>query len=211
MPYWIRLFLLVGLIIGMSSATRAVAQQDPVRDTFDNIGSAFGKVFDDLGDSLGRAGDDIERLVTGSSRRVVDFDRKYKKGTIVISTNQRRLYLVLDRGHALRYSVGVGREGFQWGGKSHVSRKAKWPSWRPPAEMLARRPDLPRFVEGGPNNPLGARALYLGASLYRIHGTNEKHTIGGAVSSGCIRLLNDDVIDLYDRVRVGAPVYVFHK
>ena len=121
MPYWTRIFLLVGLIVGMNGATTsmAVAQQDPVRDTVGSIGEAFGKVFDDLGDSLGRAGDDIERLFTGSSRRVVDFDRKYKKGTIVISTNQRRLYLVLDRGHALRYSVGVGREGFQWGGKSH--------------------------------------------------------------------------------------------
>ncbi len=187
------------------------ASNDVVTDTVENIGDAFSEIFRELGDSIGRAGDDIERVITGRSRKIVDFDRQYKPGTIVISTNQRRLYLVTRRGQALRYSIGVGREGFQWGGKSHISRKAKWPSWRPPPEMLERQPNLPKYMEGGPENPLGARALYLGATLYRIHGTNEKHTIGGAVSSGCIRLLNEDVIDLYDRVKVGATVYVFHK
>jgi lipoprotein-anchoring transpeptidase ErfK/SrfK len=129
-------------------------------------------------------------------------------GTIIVDTNNKFLYLVQDGGRAIRYGIGVGREGFEWSGRQTVSMKREWPSWRPPAEMIRRRPDLPRFMEGGPDNPLGARALYLGSSLYRIHGTNEPHTIGQAVSSGCIRMLNDDVVDLYNRVRVGTQVIV---
>ena len=129
-------------------------------------------------------------------------------GTIIISTSERRLYLVLPDHQALKYGVGVGRPGFTWGGVLRVSMKREWPDWTPPAEMLKRRPDLPRHMKGGIDNPLGARALYLGSSEYRIHGSNEPDTIGTAVSSGCIRMTNDDVKDLYDRVPVGAKVVV---
>jgi lipoprotein-anchoring transpeptidase ErfK/SrfK len=129
-------------------------------------------------------------------------------GTIVISTSQRRLYYMLGNGQAIRYGIGVGRDGFTWRGVKTVSAKKEWPDWTPPAQMLRRRPDLPRFMKGGPDNPLGARAMYLGSTLYRIHGSNEPETIGTAVSSGCFRLTNEDVIDLYNRVRVGAKVIV---
>lgn len=129
-------------------------------------------------------------------------------GTIVISTEERRLRLVLPGQKALEYGIGVGREGFSWKGAETITRKAQWPGWTPPAEMRQRRPDLPRHMEGGIRNPLGARALYLGTSLYRIHGTNEPNTIGNAVSSGCIRMSNPDVIDLYNRASVGALVIV---
>ncbi len=141
-------------------------------------------------------------------REIVDYETREAPGTIVIDSPQRRLYLVLGDGKALRYGVGVGRPGFEWGGIKAVTRKAEWPDWTPPPQMLQRRPDLPRFMPGGPNNPLGARAMYLGSSLYRIHGSNEPQTIGQAVSSGCIRMTNEDVTDLYDRVRVGAKVVV---
>jgi lipoprotein-anchoring transpeptidase ErfK/SrfK len=131
-----------------------------------------------------------------------------KAGTIVVNTNDKFLYLVEEGGRALRYGIGVGRPGFTWAGVHHVSQKREWPDWTPPAEMLKRRPDLPRHMEGGPDNPLGARAMYLGSSLYRIHGSNEPWTIGTQVSSGCIRMRNEDVIDLYSRVKVGAKVIV---
>lgn len=145
---------------------------------------------------------------TAIQRETVDYDGRYPAGTIVISTFERRMYYVLGDGKAIRYGVGVGRPGFEWSGTKTVTRKAEWPDWRPPAQMLQRRPDLPRYMPGGPDNPLGARALYLGSSLYRIHGSNEPETIGQAVSSGCIRMLNEDVVDLYDRVKVGARVVV---
>ena len=141
-------------------------------------------------------------------RETVNFSGRYGAGTIVISTSERRLYYVLGDGTAIRYGVGVGRPGFEWGGVKTITRKAEWPGWTPPPQMLKRRPDLPRHMEGGPNNPLGARAMYLGGSLYRIHGSNEPETIGQAVSSGCIRMTNDDVVDLYNRVRVGTRVVV---
>jgi lipoprotein-anchoring transpeptidase ErfK/SrfK len=141
-------------------------------------------------------------------RETVSYSGPHRPGTIVVNTAERRLYLVLADGKALKYGVGVGRPGFAWGGAKSVTRKAEWPSWTPPSQMLKRRPDLPRFMPGGPENPMGARALYLGSSLYRIHGSNEPETIGQAVSSGCIRMLNDDVIDLYSRVRVGTQVVV---
>ena len=141
-------------------------------------------------------------------RQEVDYDGGHAAGTIVIDTPNKFLYLVQGDGRALRYGIGVGRPGFEWSGVKNISRKAEWPDWTPPAEMLLRRPDLPRHMDGGPENPLGARAMYLGSSLYRIHGTNEPATIGTNVSSGCIRLTNDDVTDLYDRVRVGAKVVV---
>jgi lipoprotein-anchoring transpeptidase ErfK/SrfK len=142
------------------------------------------------------------------ARTTVSFPDNYRPGTIVIRAGERRLYLVLGNGQALRYGIGVGRQGFGWSGVKRVSAKREWPAWTPPAQMLRRRPDLPRHMAGGPDNPLGARALYLGSSLYRIHGSNEPETIGQAVSSGCFRLTNADVIDLYERVQVGATVIV---
>ena len=141
-------------------------------------------------------------------RETVAYNGPHSAGTIVVSTAERRLYYVMGNGQALRYGVGVGRPGFTWGGVQTVTMKREWPDWRPPATMLRRRPDLPRFMKGGVENPLGARALYLGGSIYRIHGSNEPETIGTAVSSGCIRMTNDDVVDLYGRARVGAKVYV---
>lgn len=139
---------------------------------------------------------------------VVDYHGKHKPGTIVIDTNARYLYLVQNDGTARRYGVGVGKPGFEWAGTHKITRKAEWPDWRPPAAMRKRRPDLPVFMAGGPDNPLGARALYLGSTLYRIHGSNQPWTIGHAVSSGCIRMRNEDVMDLYERVRVGTRVIV---
>ena len=141
-------------------------------------------------------------------RQVVSFSGRYAPGTVVVSTSERRLYYVLGNGQAIRYGVGVGRPGFTWGGTKQITMKREWPDWRPPAQMLRRRPDLPRHMKGGLDNPLGARALYLGSSLYRIHGSNEPESIGQAVSSGCIRMLNEDVVDLYSRVRVGSRVVV---
>jgi lipoprotein-anchoring transpeptidase ErfK/SrfK len=129
-------------------------------------------------------------------------------GTIFISTSERRLYLILGNGEALRYGIGVGRDGFRWTGTHHISAKREWPGWTPPAQMRARRPDLPRYMAGGIENPLGARAMYLGSTLYRIHGSNEPETIGHAVSSGCFRMTNEDVTDLYNRVSVGTLVVV---
>jgi len=140
--------------------------------------------------------------------RMVGYVGKETPGTIVIDTNRRFLYLVLEGGKAKRYGVGVGRPGFEWAGTHTVTAKAEWPTWTPPEEMRQRQPDLPDAVDGGPDNPLGARALYLGDTLYRIHGSNEPWSIGHAVSSGCIRMRNEDVIDLYDRVGVGTKVVV---
>jgi len=141
-------------------------------------------------------------------RQLVSYDGSEKAGTIIIDTPRRFLYLVQEDGKAMRYGIGVGRPGFTWAGVKHISNKREWPDWRPPDEMLKRRPDLPRYMAGGPDNPLGARAMYLGSSLYRIHGSNEPWTIGTAVSSGCIRMRNEDVIDLYGRVKVGTKVVV---
>jgi lipoprotein-anchoring transpeptidase ErfK/SrfK len=141
-------------------------------------------------------------------RETVTWTGHESPGNIVVSTKERRLYFVLPGGQAVRYGVGVGRPGFEWGGSKTVTRKAEWPGWTPPPQMLRRRPDLPRHMAGGPENPLGARAMYLGSSLYRIHGSNEPDTIGQAVSSGCIRMTNEDVMDLYERVKVGAHVTV---
>ncbi len=141
-------------------------------------------------------------------REVVAYKSRHRAGTIVVNTSERRLYYILGENKALRYGIGVGREGFQWSGTNRVSRKAEWPSWRPPAAMRKRQPELPVFMAGGPRNPLGARALYLGSTFYRIHGSNEPWTIGQAVSSGCIRMTNADVLDLYERVKVGSKVVV---
>ena len=162
-------------------------------------------VTDDEGD--GSSGVVPERL----RRAVVAFETREAPGTVVIDTGNTTLYYVLGQGRAVRYGVGVGREGFTWSGTQTISRKAEWPDWHPPAEMIARQPYLPRFMAGGPGNPLGARAMYLGSSVYRIHGTNDPSTIGKFVSSGCIRLTNEDVADLFSRVDVGTRVVVLPK
>jgi lipoprotein-anchoring transpeptidase ErfK/SrfK len=141
-------------------------------------------------------------------RQLVDYNTKEPAGTVIIDTSHTYLYLVLGHGQAIRYGIGVGREGFTWAGLERVSRMKEWPDWFPPPEMIERQPYLPRMMAGGPGNPLGARALYLGHTLYRIHGTNQPSTIGSFVSSGCIRLLNEDIEDLYSRVQVGSRVVV---
>jgi lipoprotein-anchoring transpeptidase ErfK/SrfK len=141
-------------------------------------------------------------------RQVVDYVSHEAPGTVIVDTGNTFLYLVLNGRQAMRYGIGVGREGFTWSGEQTVARKTEWPDWRPPSDMLSRQPYLPRFMAGGPGNPLGARAMYLGETEYRIHGTNKPDTIGKRVSSGCIRLTNEDVADLYERVKIGSKVIV---
>jgi lipoprotein-anchoring transpeptidase ErfK/SrfK len=166
----------------------------------------FGQVLADRG-TAGTEQDAVE-VPARLRRQVVAYQTREAPGTINIDTPNTQLYFVLGGGHAIRYGIGVGREGFTWSGVQTVSRKTEWPDWIPPAEMLQRQPYLPRFMAGGPSNPLGARAMYLGGTVYRIHGTNAPETIGTQVSSGCIRLLNEDVIDLYARTNVGTKVVV---
>ena len=149
-----------------------------------------------------------EHLEGALERQVVFFRTTEPPGTIVVHTNERFLYLVQENNRALRYGIGVGRDGFQWSGQHKIARKQEWPDWRPPPEMIERQPYLPRFMAGGPGNPMGARALYIGSTIYRIHGTNQPQTIGHAVSSGCFRLVNDDIVDLYERVPVGTRIVV---
>lgn len=151
-----------------------------------------------------------EQLDIVYQRQPVFFRTTEAPGTIVVDTSERFLYLVEGNNRAIRYGIGVGRDGFQWSGIHQISRKAEWPDWRPPPEMIARQPYLPRFMAGGPGNPLGARALYIGQTVYRIHGTNQPQTIGHAVSSGCFRLTNPDVMDLYNRAPIGTKVVVQH-
>ena len=163
--------------------------------------------------------EDLDPGIDGGSDAVLPYDFRRQSvyyrtdevpGTIVIDTSERYLYLIQANNVALRYGIGVGRDGFAWTDTLEVTYKAEWPDWRPPAEMIERQPYLPRFMAGGLGNPLGARSLYLGDTLYRIHGTNAPKTIGHALSSGCFRLVNNDIIDLYDRVQVGAKVVVKH-
>jgi lipoprotein-anchoring transpeptidase ErfK/SrfK len=149
-----------------------------------------------------------EQLPPEYQKQVVFFRTTEAPGTIVVNTSERFLYLVQGNNRALRYGIGVGRDGFQWGGLKRVERKGEWPDWTPPPEMIARQPYLPRFMAGGPGNPMGARALYISGTVYRIHGTNQPQTIGSAVSSGCFRLTNPDITDLYDRVPVGTRIVV---
>jgi lipoprotein-anchoring transpeptidase ErfK/SrfK len=178
-----------GLLVAVCNTPAAAHPIDQqVRPTF---GSMLGNLFG-----------------SSTARMTVNYTGNQKPGTIIISTGQRRLYLVLGNGQALSYGIGVGKEGFAWSGVTQVSAKREWPDWTPPDQMLQRRPDLPRHMAGGIDNPLGARAMYLGSSLYRIHGSNEPDSIGRATSSGCIRLTNEDVIDLYNRVKIGATVIV---
>ena len=159
--------------------------------------------FEERASAMNRGGSPIKK-------QVVDYETNQRPGTIIIETGERRLYLVLEGGKALKYGIGVGRDGFTWAGTHRITRKAEWPGWTPPPAMRKRVPDLPAYMPGGPDNPLGARALYIGSTLYRVHGTSEPWSIGQAVSSGCIRLTNDDVVDLYERVNVGALIVVNH-
>ena len=156
----------------------------------------------------GQGGKGSQARANPVPREIVPYDGPHGPNTIVIDTSERRLYFVQADGTAIRYGVGVGREGFEWSGVNRISRKAEWPGWTPPPAMRQRRPDLPAYMEGGPNNPLGARAMYIGSTLYRIHGSNEPWTIGQAVSSGCIRMANEDVTHLYELVQVGTKVIV---
>ena len=204
-------FLHLTLVTFAAHAPAQAASDEPL--------SGLTRFFQQFGHDLKKGaealGDDVDQLITGSTTQTVTVPGDYKPGSIIIRTSERKLYFVQTEGRAIRYGIGVGREGFQWGGVSYVSRKKEWPDWRPPKEMIERERVqngrvIPEFMPGGPENPLGARALYLGSTLYRIHGTNEAYTIGGAVSSGCIRMRNSDVIDLYQRVAVGAKVYVYH-
>jgi lipoprotein-anchoring transpeptidase ErfK/SrfK len=179
---------LFALVLALAPTTTALAYSDPISRGL----AEFLNIFS----------------VQAVPRQVVPWRKGHAPGTVVVSTGERRLYYVLGNGQAIKYGVGVGRQGFTWSGTKTVSMKREWPDWRPPAQMLKRRPDLPRYMPGGIENPLGARAIYLGSSLYRIHGSNEPDTIGAAVSSGCIRMTNRDVVDLYDRVKVGTKVVV---
>ena len=189
-----RRFVILAIALAMVSllagASRARAQNFDARDIMSSGPTFFGGG------------------VSPIPRQTVNFPSRYPPGTIVINTAERRLYLVQGDGTALRYGIGVGRNGFRWSGVHRVSAKRQWPGWTPPAQMRRRRPDLPGYMAGGIDNPLGARALYLGSTLYRIHGSNEPETIGHAVSSGCFRMTNEDVVDLYNRVSVGATVVV---
>src|SRR5436309_6305246 len=162
----------------------------------------------DPGDEPGLVADDSVELDPRFRKQMVLYRTTEPPGTIIIATAERHLYLVQGNGRALRYGIGVGRDGFQWQGLLNISRKAEWPDWTPPPEMIARQPYLPRFMAGGPGNPMGARALYLGATVYRIHGTNQPETIGESISSGCFRLANGDIVDLYERAPVGTKVTV---
>jgi lipoprotein-anchoring transpeptidase ErfK/SrfK len=184
------LALLVAAIAVLAGSGPSRAQELDMRDLMGGGPNFFG-----------RGGSPIQR-------ETVNNPTNYAPGTIFINTAERRLYLILANGQALRYGIGVGRDGFRWSGVHRISAKKEWPGWTPPAQMLARRRDLPRHMAGGIENPLGARALYLGSTLYRIHGSNEPETIGQAVSSGCFRMTNEDVTDLYSRVSVGTTVVV---
>lgn len=166
----------------------------------------------DIGDEPGRVSTEEVSITEGPyARQMVLFRSNEAPGTVVIHSGERFLYVVQGNGRALRYGIGVGREGFTWSGQVQVSRKSEWPDWRPPPEMLQRQPYLPRFMAGGPGNPMGARALYLGSTVFRVHGTNQPETIGQAISSGCFRLANGDIVDLYERVPVGTKVIIRHN
>ncbi len=200
------LVLGTALLLSPESASAQLlgyASNAPMPFPSDNMMAAPAQPADD--------GDDSAVMPERLKRAIVAFDTKEAPGTIVIDTGNTYLYYVLGQGRAIRYGVGVGREGFTWSGVQSISKKAEWPDWTPPSEMIARQPYLPRFVAGGPGNPLGARAMYLGSSIYRIHGTNDPSTIGKFVSSGCIRLTNEDVADLFSRVTIGTKVVVLPK
>ncbi len=201
----IKVILAIGMSIllsaGLVAPVNAAIWYNPETQKFENT------------DSLNKRPEEVATGIRGGSpvkKQIIDYETTEKAGTIIVNTAERRLYLVMEDGKALRYGIGVGREGFTWAGTNRITRKAEWPGWTPPPAMRKRVPDLPAFMPGGPDNPLGARALYIGSTLYRVHGTSEPWTIGQAVSSGCIRMTNEDVTDLYERVQVGARIVVKH-
>ncbi len=198
-----KLFLAV-LALGAGMAFASAGAQAELKTYWDQ-GSGKWVEYDTSAAALAQIG---RGGASAIPREYIDYDGPYGPNTIVVSTSERRLYYVYEPGKAIRYGVGVGREGFQWSGTNRISRKAEWPGWTPPAQMRRRQPGLPAYMPGGPDNPLGARALYIGSSLYRIHGSNQPSTIGHAVSSGCIRMTNDDVTHLYGLVSVGTKVVV---
>ena len=196
----IRLFALLGLLL-LSAPLPAAAQYR---------GPSSMPTIQDADPGVDHTARDAE-LPPEERRTSVFYRTEYPPGTIIVNTADRFLYFIMGNNTALRYGIGVGRAGFQWGGIHNITRKAEWPDWTPPPEMIERQPYLPRFMAGGPGNPLGARALYIGTTVYRIHGTNAPETIGQAVSSGCFRLVNDDIIDLYNRVPIGTKIVVQHR
>ena len=215
----------IGSIFAVPSAPEPVAPRMSYAATESNYGGGFFEMlFRGPGSAApqpqyqpepayGRSNQDVDdpqsrQINPRFLRQEVNYDGREAAGTVIINTRERMLYLVQGNGRAIRYGIGVGRPGFTWAGSHSISNMREWPDWRPPAEMLRRQPHLPRYMRGGPDNPLGARAMYLGSTLYRIHGSNEPWTIGTQVSSGCIRMRNEDVIDLYGRVRVGTRVVV---
>jgi lipoprotein-anchoring transpeptidase ErfK/SrfK len=198
----------IALLSCAALATPAAAQQNQPNLLGDFFGAVLGAPRPQPAIATQPSAEDLGPTTSRIPREMVAYSGPYAPGTVVVNTAERRLYYVLSGNKAIRYGIGVGRQGFEWAGTQTVSRKQEWPEWRPPTEMIQRRPDLPRYMAGGPENPLGARAMYLGSSLYRIHGSNEPDTIGHAVSSGCIRMLNEDVVDLYERVKVGTLVVV---
>jgi lipoprotein-anchoring transpeptidase ErfK/SrfK len=198
MRYWV----VIAVAVGLGGTVSAQAQVGQPRNVQKELAIDEQPGYEPSADE--------ENVPPAYQRQLVFFRTTEPAGTVVVHTSQRFLYVVQGNNRALRYGIGVGREGFQWAGLLKISRKAEWPDWIPPPEMIARQPYLPRFMAGGPGNPLGARALYLGSTVYRIHGTNQPQTIGHAVSSGCFRLVNNAVIDLYDRVPVGTKVVVRH-
>jgi len=195
--------LTVGAALWMGSAAAAPLALAPPS----GVGALFAAVMRGEAPAAGIAEVDTD-LSPDLHRQVVAYSTNFSAGTVIIDTAQTYLYYVLGNGKAVRYGIGVGREGFTWSGTQSVTHKAEWPDWTPPQEMIARQPYLPRWMAGGVGNPLGARAIYLGSTIYRIHGTNAPATIGHKVSSGCIRMLNADVIDLYNRVDVGTTIIV---
>jgi lipoprotein-anchoring transpeptidase ErfK/SrfK len=201
-PVAMKLIRLCIPIIVLALLAMPMPQAFAQRNTFQTLQA-------DKGDQPGVIPDAAdEELSPEFARQMVFFRSNEEPGTVVVQTSERFLYVVQPGGRAIRYGIGVGRDGFQWQGLLRITKKQEWPDWHPPAEMIERQPYLPRFMAGGPGNPLGARALYLGNTVYRIHGTNAPQTIGTAVSSGCFRLVNPDVIDLYDRIPVGTKVVV---
>jgi lipoprotein-anchoring transpeptidase ErfK/SrfK len=200
--------LLAPAILSSSASAQVLGYASAPQSSFPSDNMMVAPVEPALSDE----GDGSSSVVPERLRRaVIAFDTREAPGTVIIDTGNTALYYVLGQGRAIRYGVGVGREGFTWSGVQTISHKAEWPDWHPPAQMIARQPYLPRFMAGGPGNPLGARAMYLGSSEYRIHGTNDPSTIGKFVSSGCIRLTNEDVADLFSRVDVGTRVVVLPK
>jgi lipoprotein-anchoring transpeptidase ErfK/SrfK len=193
------IFAAAATLFAVEAATAQAASERVMKETMS------------IGDEPGRISTEEVVITNGPfARQVVFFRSNEEPGTVVIHTSERFLHVVMPGNRALRYGIGVGREGFQWSGLVKITRKAEWPDWTPPPEMIVRQPYLPRFMAGGPGNPMGARALYLGSTVYRIHGTNQPETIGQSISSGCFRLANGDVIDLYERIPMGTKVVIRH-